>query len=45
VELSKTHDVPFNIFMDAHNHNVKVDTDETTLHSSTANLGKLIKKN
>ncbi len=44
MESSKTHDVPFNIFIHAHNHNVKVVIDETTLRSSTSNLGKSTKK-
>jgi hypothetical protein len=40
----ETHDVPFNIFIDTHNHNVKVVIDEAILRSSTASLGKSIKK-
>jgi hypothetical protein len=43
VELSETHVVPCNIFMDARYHRVNVAGDEVTLQASTANLGKLIK--
>jgi hypothetical protein len=43
VELGETHAIPFNIFMDARYHHVKVASDEVTLQASTANLDKLIK--
>jgi hypothetical protein len=36
VESSKTHAVPFYIFMDAKYHHVKVDGDEVELQASTA---------
>jgi hypothetical protein len=43
VELAETHVIPFNIFMDARYHHVKVVGDEVTFQASTTNLGKLIK--
>jgi hypothetical protein len=44
MESSKAHHVPLNIFIDAHNHNVKVATNEATFRSSTTSFGELIKK-
>jgi hypothetical protein len=44
VESSKTHVIPFNIFMDARYHHVKVARDEITLRASTTSLEKSIKK-
>lgn len=44
VESGKAPTFPFNIFIDARHHHVKVVADKATLQVSIANLGKSIKK-
>jgi len=44
MESSKTFAIPFNIFMDARYHHVKVVGNETTFRMLTIGLGKCIKK-
>jgi hypothetical protein len=44
VELGKTHAIPFNIFMGARYHHVKVATDEMAFQASTTSLGEINQK-